>query len=107
LRVASIFKQINVVYTQYNTRIGTGQLNKLFEQATEDKEPSIYKGKRLKFYYAAQVATKPPTFVVFVNVPEGIHFSYERYLINSIRKAFGLNHTPVRMVFRERGNRNE
>jgi GTPase len=105
LRVASIFGQVDDVYGQYATRIGTGQLNKLFEQATLDKEPSIYKGKRLKFYYAAQVSVKPPAFVAFVNVPEGIHFSYERYLINQIRGAFGLKHTPIRMMFRERSNR--
>jgi len=106
LRVASIFTQVDEVYGQYATRIGTGQLNKLFEQATGEKEPSIYKGKRLKFYYAAQVSVKPPAFVAFVNVPEGIHFSYERYLVNQIRGAFGLNHTPIRMMFRERSSRN-
>lgn len=105
LRVASIFGQVDDVYGQYATRIGTGQLNKLFEQATQDKEPSMYKGKRLKFYYAAQVSVKPPAFVAFVNVPEGVHFSYERYLVNQIRGAFGLKHTPIRMMFRERSNR--
>jgi len=105
LRVASIFGQVDDVYGQYATRIGTGQLNKLFEQATQDKEPSIYKGKRLKFYYAAQVSAKPPTFVAFVNVPEGVHFSYERYLINQIRGTFGLKNTPIRMMFRDRSNR--
>ncbi len=105
LRVASIFGEVDDVYGQYATRIGTGQLNKLFEQATQDKEPSMYKGKRLKFYYAAQVSVKPPAFVAFVNVPEGVHFSYERYLVNQIRGAFGLKHTPIRMMFRERSNR--
>lgn len=105
LRVASIFGKVDDVYGQYATRIGTGQLNKLFEQATLEKEPSMYKGKRLKFYYAAQVSTKPPAFVAFVNVPEGVHFSYERYLVNQIRGAFGLKHTPIRMMFRERKGR--
>ncbi len=105
LRVASIFGEVDDVYSQFATRIGTGQLNKLFEQATGDKEPSMYKGKRLKFYYAAQVSAKPPTFVAFVNVPKGIHFSYERYLINQIRGAFGLKNTPIRMMFRQRSNR--
>jgi GTP-binding protein len=65
----------------------------------------MYKGKRLKFYYATQVSVKPPAFVAFVNVPEGVHFSYERYLVNQIRGAFGLKHTPIRMMFRERSNR--
>ncbi len=106
LRVSSIFDQVDTVYAQYATRIGTGALNRLIEQATQDKEPPIYKGKRLRFYYAAQVSVKPPAFVAFVNCPEGVHFSYERYLINQIRMAFGLHHTPIRMMFRERGNRN-
>ncbi len=106
LRVASIFGQVDAVYAQYATRIGTGPLNRLIEQVTQDKEPPIYKGKRLRFYYAAQVSVKPPAFVAFVNAPEGVHFSYERYLINQIRMAFGLHHTPIRMMFRERGNRN-
>jgi len=105
LRVTTIFSHVNEVYAQYATRIGTGQLNKLLEQATQDKEPSIYKGKRLKFYYATQVSEKPPTFVMFVNVPEGIHFSYERYLVNQIRRTFGLDHTPIRILFRERAGR--
>lgn len=105
LRVDSVLGKVEEVYTQYAKRIGTGRLNKLFEQATQDKEPSMYQGKRLKFYYAAQVATKPPAFVAFVNVPEGVHFSYERYLVNQIREAFGLKHTPIRLMFRERSSR--
>ena len=62
----------------------------------------MHKGKRLKFYYGAQVSTKPPTFVSFVNYPEAVHFSYERYLINTIREAAGLDKTPVRLIFRQR-----
>jgi len=74
LRVASIFDQVDDVYGQYATRIGTGQLNNLFEQATGDKEPSIYKGKRLKFYYATQVSVKPPTFVALSMFLKGFTF---------------------------------
>ena len=98
---------LDEVYGQYTRRIGTGVLNKIIENATRKTEPSLYRGKRLKFYYAAQVSSKPPTFVCFVNYPEGVHFSYKRYLINQIREAAGLDKTPVRIIFRLRTGRIE
>lgn len=63
---------------------------------------SSYKGKFLKLYYATQVRSGPPTFECFVNYPQGVHFSYQRYLVNSLRKAFGFSGTPVRMIFSSR-----
>jgi len=102
LRVPKIFRMADAVYEQYVTRIGTGQLNKILETATHRNEPSLHKGKRLKFYYATQVSAKPPTFVCFVNYPEAVHFSYKRYLINQIREAAGLDKTPIRVIFRLR-----
>ena len=102
LRIGRIFKEVNAVYQQYTTRIGTGQVNRIVENAVERAEPSLHKGKRLKFYYTTQVAAKPPTFVTFVNYPQAVHFSYQRYLINRIRKETGLNKTPVRLWFRQR-----
>ncbi|UCE55618.1 MAG: ribosome biogenesis GTPase Der [Desulfobacterales bacterium] len=104
-RVSKIFKLVDEVYSQYAQRIGTGQLNKIIEFAIEKNEPSLHRGKRLKFYYATQVSAKPPTFVCFVNYPEGIHFSYKRYLINQIREQTGLDKTPIRIVFRQRERR--
>jgi GTP-binding protein len=104
-RVSKVFKLVDEVYSQYAQRIGTGQLNKIIELAIEKNEPSLYRGKRLKFYYATQVSAKPPTFVCFVNYPEGIHFSYKRYLINQIREQTGLDKTPIRIVFRQRERR--
>lgn len=101
-RVPKIFDIINTVYDQFNTRIGTGPLNKIFERATTKTEPSMHQGRRLKFFYATQISTKPPTFINFVNYPEGIHFSYERYLINQIRQEAGLDKTPLRLFFRKR-----
>ncbi len=101
-RVAKIFGQIDGVFTQYKARIGTGQLNKVLERALERTEPPLHKGKRLKFYYATQVTSKPPTLVLFVNYPEAVHFSYKRYLINQIREMIGLDMTPVRVYFRQR-----
>jgi GTP-binding protein len=105
LRVRRIFKEVNAVYQQYTTRIGTGQVNRIVENAVERAEPSLYKGKRLKFYYTTQVAAKPPTFVAFVNYPHAVHFSYQRYLINRIRKETGLSKTPIRLWFRQRSGK--
>ena len=68
-------------------------------------QPPTDKGRRLKILYATQVSTKPPTFVVFVNNKELFHFSYERYLVNQIRKEFGLEGTPIRMIAREKSDK--
>lgn len=104
-RVSRIFKLVDEVYSQYARRISTGQLNKIVELAIDKNEPSLHRGKRLKYYYATQVSTKPPTFVCFVNYPDGVHFSYKRYLINQIREHTGLDMTPIRMIFRKREGR--
>jgi GTP-binding protein len=101
-RVPQIFDLVNTVYEQFTTRIATAPLNKIFERSTNRTEPSLYRGRRLKFFYATQISDKPPTFISFVNFPEGIHFSYQRYLINQIRQATGLDKTPVRLFFRKR-----
>ncbi len=69
-------------------------------------QPPTDKGKRLKIFYGTQASTKPPTFVIFVNNKELFHFSYERYLVNQIRKEFGLEGTPVRIIVREKGEEN-
>jgi GTP-binding protein len=104
-RVLKIFDLVEEVFSQYSARIGTGPLNKIIEQAIERTEPSLYKGRRIKFFYATQVSTRPPTFVCFVNYPDAVHFSYRRYLINQIREKAGLNKTPVRIIFRKRMGR--
>ncbi len=101
-RVLKIFKTVDEVYRQYSQRIGTGQLNKILQQSIERNEPSVHKGRRLKFYYITQVSMGPPTFVCFVNYPEGVHFSYKRYLLNQIRVETGLDKTPLRLIFRKR-----
>ncbi len=102
-RVPKIFEFADAVYAQYSRRIATGPLNRIIESATERTEPSMHRGRRLKFYYAAQTGIKPPTFVCFVNYPEGVHFSYQRYLINRIREAAGLDLVPIRLWLRKRG----
>lgn len=105
LRVLKIFGMVDEVYSQYTLRTGTGQLNKIFERAIDRNEPSLYRGRRLKFYYVTQVSTGPPTFVCFVNYPDAVHFSYKRYLINQIRDGAGLDKTPVRIIFRKRAGK--
>jgi GTP-binding protein len=104
-RVSKIFGLVEEVFSQYSARIGTGPLNKIFEQAIEQTEPSLYRGRRIKFYYAAQISVGPPTFVCFVNYPDAVHFSYKRYLINQIREKAGLDKTPIRIIFRKRTRR--
>jgi len=107
LRVPRIFTYVDEVYGQYAARIKTGQLNRIMELAIKKNEPPLFRGKRLKFYYAAQVTAKPPTFVCFVNYPDAVHFSYKRYLINQIRERAGLDKTPIRLLFRQRTGRIE
>ena len=104
-RLSRIFDVVNAVYAQYTTRVSTGILNRALTAATERTPPPIYKGRRIKFYYATQVATRPPTLVAFVNSPSGVHFSYHRYLINRFREELGLDRTPLRLIFRERSGR--
>lgn len=102
-RVHKIFETVDTVYEQYTRRIATGPLNKIIERATERTEPSLHRGKRLRFYYTTQITTRPPSFVSFVNFPEAVHFSYKRYLINQIRAETGLDQVPLRLFFRKRG----
>jgi GTP-binding protein len=86
-------------------RVPTGQLNDLLADAMMMKQPPSDKGKRLKIYYAAQVGVKPPLFSFRVNVRPLMHFSYARYLENKIREEFGFSGTPIRFVFREKGEK--
>jgi GTPase len=101
-RVANIIPTVREVFEQYGQRITTGILNRGLEKALQHHEPPVVRGRRLKFYYATQASTRPPTFVLFCNYPDSIHFSYERYLTNQFRDAFGLSKTPIRLVFRGR-----
>jgi GTP-binding protein len=103
--VQKIIPLVRDVFTQYNQRITTGVVNRALERAVEKHEPPQVGAHRLKFYYATQASIRPPTFVVFCNRPELIHFSYERFLTNQFREAFGLSVTPVRILFRARKRR--
>lgn len=101
-RVNKIFELINQVASQNAMRVSTSVLNQVLNEAIAIVQPPTDKGKRLKIYYMTQASTKPPTFVVFVNDKKLFHFSYERYLVNQIRKEFTLTGTPVRIIVRER-----
>ncbi|RYZ63493.1 MAG: hypothetical protein EOP09_17585, partial [Proteobacteria bacterium] len=83
----------------YNFRVSTGQLNRLIQDAAFAR-PYTSKGRQLKIYYATQVSVRPPTFALFCNDPDIMHFSYQRYLLNKIREAFPLEGTPVRLVLK-------
>ena len=104
-RIDRLFEAIVAANENASLRIRTGMLNELLAQATTRVQPPSDKGKRLKIYYMTQASVKPPTFVFFCNNAELFHFSYQRYLENRIREAFGLEGTPVRMIIRERGDK--
>ncbi len=101
-RVNKIFELINNVASQNALRVSTSVLNQVLNEAIAIVQPPSDKGKRLKVFYMTQASTKPPTFVVFVNNKELFHFSYERYLVNQIRKEFGMQGTPIRIIVREK-----
>ncbi len=107
LRINKIFPLIDRVHTQYTTRIGTGVLNRIINEALARTEPPLHKGKRLKFYYTTQISERPPTFVSFVNYPDAVHFSYQRFLVNQIRSEAHLDLTPLRLYFRQRSGKIE
>ena len=93
---------INIVANQNAMRVSTAVLNQVLNEAIAIVQPPSDKGKRLKVYYMTQASTKPPTFVIFVNSKSLFHFSYERYLVNQIRTNFGLEGTPIRVITREK-----
>ena len=101
-RVDKLFGMINYVAEQNAKRVTTSQLNQVINEAIAIVQPPTDKGKKLKIFYGTQASTKPPTFVIFVNKKDLFHFSYERYLVNQIRKEFGLEGTPVRIIVREK-----
>ena len=101
-RVEKLFDMINEVAKQNALRVSTSVLNQVINEAIAIVQPPTDKGKRLKILYGTQASTKPPTFVIFVNNKDLFHFSYERYLVNQIRKEFGLRGTPIRILVREK-----
>ena len=104
-RVNKLYDLIDLVIENHALRIQTGVLNEIMSEAVALQQPPSDKGRRLKLFYMTQVSVKPPTFVIFVNDKELMHFSYTRYLENRIREAFGFRGTPLRFIIRERGEK--
>jgi len=103
-RVPKVFDLINTVYDQYTQRAATSTLNAKLADFTAKRPPPRYRNRPNKIHYATQISVKPPTFVFFVREPKGIHFSYERYLANRIHEELGFDQTPIRIIFRKKGN---
>ncbi len=104
-RIDKLFPLINDVNTENSKRVTTGTLNDVINEAITIVQPPSDKGRRLKVYYATQVSVRPPTFVVFCNSVKLFHFSYQRYIENQLRKSFGFSGTPVRIIPREKSNK--
>jgi len=101
-RIGKLYETIDVVIENCALRVSTGVLNEIMTEAVAMQQPPSDKGKRLRLYYITQVSVKPPTFVIFVNDKELMHFSYTRYIENQIRNAFGFKGTPLKFIIRER-----
>jgi GTP-binding protein len=106
-RVGKIMPEVERVLQNASRRITTGQLNDILQSAITLKQPPTKNGQRLKIFYATQSGTNPPTFVIFVNDKELMHFSYLRYIENTIRKAVDFSGTPIKIVLKNRGDKEE
>lgn len=104
-RLPKLFDKIDMVMENQTLRVATGVLNEIMMEAVAMQQPPSDKGKRLKLYYITQVSVKPPTFVIFVNDKELMHFSYTRYIENKVRDAFGFRGTSLKFIIRERGEK--
>jgi GTP-binding protein len=97
-----LWPEINRLHAASGKRIATSDVNRAFEGLVDNHNPPVYKGKPVKFYYATQTKTFPPTFVAFVSEPEGVHFSFQRYLVNGFRRIFDFGGAPIILLFRRR-----
>jgi GTP-binding protein len=103
--LARVFALINEIHLQLGRRVGTGELNQVLAQITGRVRPPLFRYRPVKFYYLTQPETHPPTFIAFVNHPEGVPESYRRYLVKELRKNLGLDHAPLRLFFKGRRTR--
>lgn len=106
-RVPKLFEHINYVNNQSKMRVSTGMLNDVLAEAVNRVQPPTDRGKRLKIYYMTQPSVAPPTFILFCNNAELFHFSYQRYIENYLRQTFGFKGTPIRIVVRQRGDKED
>ncbi len=98
----SLWDSMKQLYKECGMRVPTSELNRVFESLLENHSPPVYRGKPLKFFYMTQTAVYPPTFIIFVSDPKGLHFSYERYLMNGLRKACHFGGAPLKLLFRKK-----
>jgi GTP-binding protein len=106
-RVGRVLDGVESVSAEAKKRIPTSQLNKHFERWIESFPPPLYRNRRVKMNYITQVSISPPTFVIYSNIPEGVHFSYERYLLNQMRADFGFEGVSIRLLFRKKGRKSD
>ena len=104
-RINKLYELIHMAYQNHSMRISTGVLNDVLTEAAAMNQPPVDKGRQLKIFYGTQVSVKPPTFVLFVNDSELMHYSYKRYIENQIRQAFGFSGSPIRFLVRNRGDK--
>ena len=105
--IKRLFPTIGSMYRQFTQTFPTSALNRLLRDAVEGHSPPVYKNKRLKFYYTSQVGTRPPKFVIMTNSCKGVHFSYQRYLVNRYREGLGLDKVPVQLIFRDKSDQRD
>lgn len=96
---------VNTISQQYGRTFTTNRLNNILQKAVKEHTPPFHKGRRLKFYYTTQISSRPPAFLVFVNYPKGVHFSYHRYLVNQFRQGLELDKIPLKIILKERQRR--
>lgn len=105
--ISRLFKTIDELLESFHKRVPTGELNRFFDEMMRYHPPPVHRGRPIKFYYISQVATGPPTFMISANQPKAAHITYQRFIINSIRGTFGFEGVPIKLVFRQRGKREE
>ena len=101
-RVVKTLSLADSIYAQYNKRVSTSEINTALQEIVRRHHPPVYRGRQVKFYYGAQAAVRPPTISLFCNRPDGVHFSYQRYLANQFREYFGFHDTPLRIRIQPR-----
>lgn len=101
-RVAKVMAEVEAVAAEFNKRVPTPALNNMLVEAVKSHQPPMSSGQRIKFFYVTQTAVRPPTFVIFTNQADAVHFSYQRYLQNKFRESFGFSGCPIRLEFKER-----
>jgi GTP-binding protein len=103
--LGDLFDAIDRVHAAFLQRVGTGELNRFFEQIIKVRPPPTVGGRSPRIFYVTQASVAPPTFVAVTNAPDSIHFSYQRFVINRLREQFGFDGAPIRVIYRARRRR--